>query len=81
MQPFRCRSFTLFRADAFRFGFCEERHMLYLDEALALSEEVFKTKYGVKKPSPNEGTVVFHCQHGGRGSRSIAKADNAGYKR
>jgi len=55
--------------------------MLYLDEALALSEEVFKTKYGVKKPSPNEGTVVFHCQHGGRGSRSIAKADNAGYKR
>ncbi|XP_076807708.1 thiosulfate:glutathione sulfurtransferase-like [Clavelina lepadiformis] len=52
-----------------------------LESALNLANSDFKSQYGLDKPSGDGSDVVFHCMHGGRGSRAVVIADKLGLKK
>ncbi|XP_077589566.1 thiosulfate:glutathione sulfurtransferase-like [Stigmatopora nigra] len=50
-----------------------------VEEALGLSPEAFKAKYGVNKPPLNSDELVFHCQMGRRAATATSKAKELGF--
>lgn len=52
--------------------------MADLEEALKLSPDEFKAKFGRDKPRP-ENEVIFHCKMGGRAGRASLLAESLGF--
>lgn len=52
-----------------------------LGEALMLTNEEFKNKYGAPKPSKEDVDIVFHCRAGVRSRNAIELVNTIGYER
>ncbi|XP_055534470.1 rhodanese domain-containing protein CG4456 isoform X2 [Wyeomyia smithii] len=50
-----------------------------VEQALQLSEDEFKAKYGRTKPQPDT-EVIFHCKMGGRAQKAADIATGLGFK-
>ncbi|XP_072046030.1 thiosulfate:glutathione sulfurtransferase-like [Amphiura filiformis] len=50
-----------------------------LKDALNLSDDEFKSKYGQCKPSKTDTNIVFHCGIGKRSIKALAVARAEGY--
>ncbi|XP_053684047.1 rhodanese domain-containing protein CG4456-like isoform X2 [Sabethes cyaneus] len=50
-----------------------------VEQALQLSDDEFKAKYGRTKPNP-ETEVIFHCKLGGRAQKAADMATGLGFK-
>lgn len=54
--------------------------LLELDSALKLSDDDFKSKYEMTKPSKDDCNLVFHCRSGVRSLKAAQIAKQNGYK-
>lgn len=54
--------------------------VLTVQDALKLSPEEFKSKFGREKPS-SDTEVIFHCMKGGRAQKAMDAAIELGFKK